>query len=340
MLFFLAIIVKVFFLYLLGGLKISPESFVIFYNPISSFFILFSLYKKSVAKDKIFFVASLDIFMPVFGFLGLSFFYFLKPIFNLVAESKSEDVYELPFGQQEFDSYTSIKKTLLSKNNSKQEEVLYETLELEPYMEVFSGDNLAKKVNAIEKLTELSDPFSIRILKKCLDERDYEVRYFANAALGKIEQNLMTKIESAKENVERHPSDFAAYNMRALGYMDAFLLGILDSTMELHFLECSLMDYLTSLSLNPEQSYLYVRITQIYLILKRYEDLISLAKIALEADIIEEDIVKIKFYLAEASYIKKDFASVEKYCSEIRNFDTGFDLINNSVRWWVNEKTA
>ena len=98
----ISVILKVTLLYFLGALKFSPENFVLYYNPLSSIVFVFSLYKRGVAKDKLFFVAALDLFMPVFGFVGLFFFFLLKPIFSLT-KSTDEDVYELPFGQDEFD---------------------------------------------------------------------------------------------------------------------------------------------------------------------------------------------------------------------------------------------
>ena len=71
--------------------------------------------------------------------------------------------------------------------------------------------------------------------------------------------------------------------------------------------------------------------------LERYEDLVSVAKMALAADIKEEDEVKIKFYLAEASYNSREILSLIDYCNEIKDFETGFQLINDRVDWWTSD---
>lgn len=332
-----SILLKIAILYLLGGLDISVKFFVLVANPLSALILAYSLYKNELEKEKVFLILSLDVFIPIVGFLAIGLFLILTPLFRLMKSEEHSDVYDLPLGKEDFEDYSTIKKTLLEEDEVHKEGAGFKSLEVEPYMEVFNGDDLAKKVNAIEKLTEISDRKSIEILKKCLDRDDYEVRYFANGALGKIEQDMMTKIELASDNISRHPTDHIAYNMRAVAYLDAYLLGILDKTLEEHFLECALMDYLTSLSLNQEQSYLYVKITQIYLKLERYEDLVSVAKMALAADIKEEDEVKIKFYLAEASYNSREILNLIDYCNEIKDFETGFQLINDRVDWWTSD---
>ncbi len=322
---------------MLGGLFIAIDHFIFIFNPLSTLILIFALYKRGVSKDKLFFICSLDIFLPVFGFLSMILFSLLSPAFRLMGKEKKSDAYELPFGQEDFDDYSKLRKTLLSNELSHENEILYESLSLEPYMEIFQEGDLAKKVNAIERLTELANAQSVDILKRCLDFDDYEVRYFSNNALAKIEQDMMSKVELAQDNIERHPRDYVAYNVRAQHYLDAYLLGILDKNLETHFLESALMDYFTSLSLKEDQSYLYVRITQIYLKLGRYDELISSANLALETDITEEDRVKIKFYLAEASFNEGRIQDVIKYCDEIKAYDTGFDLITNSVRWWTSD---
>ena len=333
----LGIALKLLIFYFLGASYFNADIFVFILNPISSLLLAYILLKRRVSRDKIFFICSADIFVPLFGFLCIGLFYLLTPVFKLVYQEHSIDVYDMPLGEEEFERYSTVKKILLNHDNHQIDEKVFNTLELQPYMDIFDGEDLAKKVNAIEKLTELADSGSIKVLKKCLDGKDYEVRYFSNNALGKIEQNMMSRIESAKENVERHPMDNVAYNMRAMSYFDAYSLGIIDSSMEIHFLECALMDYLTSLSLNADQSYLYVRITQIYLKLNRYDDLISVAKMALETDIKEEDRIKVKFYLAEASFYIGDYESVKSLCSEVDKYGSQFELIRSSVQWWGGE---
>lgn len=332
-----AILLKIVILYLLAGLRIGVDTFVFIYNPATALFFGFSLWKKGISKDKLFFILALDTFLPIFGFFSLAIYQMLSPIFKLISAEQSIDTYDLPFGEEEFEYYSEVKTTLLAKESPEEQTLQNETLDLEPYMEIFHSDDLAKKVNAIEKLTEIGDTQCVKILKKCLDIDDYEVRYFANSALEKIEQDMMSKIEIARENVARHPMDYVAFNGRASSYLDAYLLGILDRNSETHFLESALMDFLSSLSLKENQSYLYVKIMQIYLKLEQYDNLISQAKMALKANLTKEDETKIKFYLAEAYFALGQYDKVVSYCRDISEFDTGFSKINESMKWWLNE---
>lgn len=333
----MAVLLKVMILYLLGGLKISIGGFLLVYNPVTALLIGVVLLKKGISRDKLFFILALDIFLPVFGFLSLVTYQLLAPIFSLITKQNSLDTYDLPLGEEEFKYYTEVKATLLAQDVSEEKNRLNDDLAIEPYMEIFYSDDLAKKVNAIEKLSWIGDAQCVMILKRCLDIENYEVRYFANSALEKIEQNMMSKIELAADDVDRHSMDYIVFNVRAGSYLDAYLLGILDQNSETHFLETALMDYLTSLSLNADQSYLYVKIIQIYLKLEKYDNLISQAEMALKANLAFEDEIKIKFYLAEACFYLRRYGKVVSYCREISYSNTGFSKIDESVKWWLNE---
>lgn len=331
----LSFIIKSIVLGLFLGSIFNITFFLFLVNPVSALFLGLAFHRYGMTKTKCIFVVILDVFVPLFGFPALCLFLFLGPVFRRIYQDKEIDVYNIPMGEQLFNTYTSEKKALIERKTDEEREAeLFDSFQIQPYLDIFEGEDLGLKVNAIEKLSSMGNARSVALLKLALNMPDYEVRYFSNNALEAIDKQILSQIEVASEDIINRPEDYNGYNIRASHYLDAYLLGILDKTAETFFLEKSLFDFLTSLSLRPKQSYLYVKITQIYLKLEKYQDLEDLATIALKTSLADEDKAKVHFYLAESKYIRGDFPGVIEQCRLANQYPVAFDLIQESINWW------
>ncbi len=336
----LSFLLKALAIFLFLGAKIPMLSFIFGVNPFTGILLCFCLRVRGLSKTKTIFVGVLDIFVPLFGFPFFCVFLALGPIFKKIYQEEENEVYIIPLGEKQFKTYTSEKKALIEKKTDKEREAeLFDSFQIQPYLDIFEGDDLGLKVNAIEKLSSMGNARSVALLKLALNMADYEVRYFSNNALESLDKEILSQVEVATEDVLNRPEDYNCYNVRGTCYLEAYLLGILDKTAEIFFLEKSLFDFLTSLSLNPGQSYLYVKITQIYLKLEKYKELEDLAKIALKTNLKPEDMAKVHFYLAESKYIRGDFKGVIEQCEEAIKYPVEFKLIRESINWWRGDES-
>lgn len=272
-----------------------------------------------------------DALIPIFGFFTIVVFYITGPIYRLIYKDVKLDVFELPVAEEAFEKHLEEKSLMM---NEMSEEILKEDINIEPYVDILASDDLKLKINVIDKLTRLATPDAVRILKKALNDSNYEVRYFSNGALEKIERKYLTKIEAISETIKKYPDDYRSYNYRATIYLDMYSLGILDSQTAKGFLEKSLYDFLFSLQINKDQSYLFVKIVHIYLISKLYADVVSTSDMALRNNLSEEDRSKILFYRAEANFYLRNFSQVRDDCLNVISSNLDFELIKGPSEYW------
>lgn len=313
----------------------NTDLFLYLFNPLSSIFFSWLLYKRGSRGVNCFAFAIIDIFLPVFGFTAISIFLFLGPLYKKIYKNSEIDVYDIPMGEENFNDYTTEKRVLIRGiSEDRIEDELYENYQIQPYLDIFNQDDLDLKLNAIEKLSRAFTSESVQILKKGLDDSSYEVRYFANNALEKIEKKMFSKIDIASDNIKRFPNDFHNYNNRGQLYLDTYFLGILDNSLKVFFLERSLYDFIFSLQVNPKQSHLYLKITQIYLQQEDFSKVLDIADQALENELSNEDRAKIKFYRAEANYNLKNYDLIPNDCESSKEVGILYEKVKESSDWW------
>ncbi|MFT6068194.1 MAG: glutaredoxin-related protein [Bacteriovoracaceae bacterium] len=314
---------------------IDTDLFLYFLNPASSILCGWVIYKRSAKAVNCAAFLVIDIFLPVFGFIAIGIFLLLEPLYNRIYKNSEIDVYDIPLGEENFNDYTTEKRVLIKGvSEEKIEDELYENYQIQPYLDIFNQEDLDLKLNAIEKLSRSFSNESVQILKKGLDDPSYEVRYFANNALDKIEKKMFSKIDIAADNIKRFPNDYHNYNTRGQLYLDTYFLGILDNSLKDFFLERSLYDFIFSLQVNPKQSHLYLKITQIYLQQEDFNKVLDIADQALENELSEEDRAKIQFYRAEANYNLKNYEKIPEDCESSKKVGILYEKVKESSDWW------
>lgn len=318
----------------LGGF-ISSIAFAISYNPITGVLLYWALKRKSENKLYPVVFLTLDILIPAVGFIGATLFAFFGYVFRFINYHEEEDDYAFPMGASSYNDFEVEKRFSLEKEGTLERDILV-AFDVEPLQEVLLSDSDTQiKISAIEHLGRIGNREAIRILKKGLKDKDYEVRYFSNGALEDIEKQRLEDINKLSEKILENPNEADLYNQRGSAYIEMFRLGLLDKSVQGVFLERSLMDFMTSLSLNSKQSYLYTRIVEVNLLLKNYSDLINLADYALKIGISDEDKAKIYFYQAEANFIKGNLEAAKACCEKANRYPVNFDLIQNCLGWWL-----
>ncbi len=329
--------ITIIFFWLSGA--ISSWVFALLLNPLTGYF-LFRAVKK-MSKNELYSVAILafDLCIPFAGFIGLVIFYLCGYVFRYINYSEEDEEYLLPMGAKSYQNFELEKKVLLQSemNYGEADSIeLFSFFEVEPLEETLMGSaETQQKISAIDQLSRIGDRKAITILKKALKLKEYEVRYFANSALEEIEKDHLRQIKLLSESISEQPDEASTYKERGDAYLELYRLGLLDKSIEKTFLEKALMDFMTSLSLSPQQSFLYTRIVEINLLQDKLDELIRLADFALKADLSKEDKAKIYFYKAEACFKRGQYDQVVKFCQRSGEYKTQYDLINCSIEWWT-----
>jgi hypothetical protein len=332
----LMVLVKYLSLFLWQKNQLDFSHFAYFINPITGFIIFFCLPTDNKNKNPFnLSICIVDIFMPGFGVVSLSIFGFIMFLVRKVYKKMGSEVYELPQTDEEFEHYLLEKKIRLSEETAEtQTRDLLDSLTIEPYVDIFESDNKELKLNAIDKLSKLKDASSVGLLKMALEDEEYEVKYFANNALGKIEESLLAEVDSISENIKNNPSEYTFYNARGALYLNIYRIDILDRVTSEFFLEKALYDFIFSLQLNGSQPDVYVRITSIYILKKEFSRVVDIATDALEQELSEADREKILFYRAEAYFNLRQFKNLKGDCTQIADMHSDFDLIQKTSEWW------
>jgi len=330
-------VLKLFLIFLLFTFSIKSDLFVSILNPITAMLFAFAIKRKGGNPLEYLSFFMLDALIPVFGFFSILLYYMTGPVYKKIYRNHRIDVFDLPMGEEVFTEHVQDKKLLRQNvNEGKIVNIVKNNVEIEPYVDILSGHDLKLKINVIEKLTRMGTPASVLILKKALVDQNYEVRYFANNALEKIEKKMMASIDAASENISKHSEDFRNYNFRGTLYLDFYTLGILDKETGRNFLEKAMYDFLFSLQLNPNQSYLFVKITHIHLLSGNYEQVVSVATQALNSKLNSDDRGKVHFYRAEAMFQLGQYLNVVDECKLVSNEEIQYKLIKDSSDFWSN----
>lgn len=335
-LFAISIFLKVFIITLYFFHVLSLAGFIFVANPLSSIFLAWCFYYTKRDRLKSLFVLALDTFLPIVGFLCIFLFSLLRPLYRLLYRRNEIDVYDIPFGDENYEVYDHNKKIELQAKSLDLDEEIHEHLEILPFREILDGTNRDLKISAIDKLSRLESRESIKVLKEALLEDEYEVRYFANNALGKIEKRLLEKIETLSEEIRLQGELTQSLNSRGGLYLDIYMLDILDSEMGKLFLERALNDFLLSLSMDASQKEIFSKIVQTNLFLKEYQEVIQFSKDALKFELSSTQKCGILFYMAEAYYELGLYHELSESCKEIKNLNPKYEKINQVANWWAN----
>jgi len=290
----------------------------------------------------------IDIALPVVGLGSILLFRAIKPLYNRIYSKEnlrlkeSEDVNNAIASnhglstkefQKEMD-YQSAKTNIIHTDII--EQTLYDSFQIQPYVDIFLGKNVDMKVNACIKLSSFETTQAVSLLRKALQDKDYEVRYMANNALGTLEQNLLSIIDLLNENIKKHPANLDYYKERAINYIKIYKLNILDTTISILFLKRALEDLEFLVERNVDDYSIYLQLCNAYINLDMNTEVINFCK---RIDLSKLDITtleKIKFYEAESYFKLKDFKSLTTKSKDMNSDNINFEFIRNITEYWAN----
>jgi len=294
----------------------------------------FSRLLNKYGKGKSLFYMALDIGLPLIGFC----FYLALKLFtrqNYFSLENSEDIYELPLGEEDYTDYIQEKLTdVRRKRVERWDSKLKGSFNIEPYIDILMGNNTELKLNAIQKLSTLKTKESVRLLKMALNDDSYEVRYSANSALESVAQSMMEDVELSTSHEEGDKDHFQFYLGRGKLCYELVRLELLDELTNDFFKTKALEDFLHAHSLKPENEYLSLKITEVYNSKRQYSELIEFTGSLLESSLPEETKVKIASYRAEAFFHLKRFAEVKEASLGVASSEFDIARIVEPAKYW------
>jgi len=270
------------------------------------------------------------ILLPFFGSL-----LFLAALIYLIFVRKdekkafsSEDMEEEMYGFFEFEKP--------QKSEEELGEVLSRALEIEPYIDILMGRDTELKKGALNKLSEIITPNSVKIMRTALHDDNPEVRLIASQSLSKIEETINNDLASASERVSQSPRSIEARNNLGALYYRYALLDIHDETTRRFHLQKALNEFLSSLQENCGQEKILLLLGKIFLHIQNYPKAAEIFKKIIEFKPEELDP---RILLCNAYLGLKNFPLLQDECTYIKNNFKQSETTLELLGYWALPKT-
>ena len=331
---------KVYLLWPLANQAIEFDSYLLFWSPtvILPFYLLLYYYLDRAYRYEILALLLFELILPVFGVVFLSIFMVLYPLIKFISRkdlSMSDGFSEDSSSKR----YINERETVCKDNQLNHQ--LMDQIQIEPFIDILQSNDLDLKLNVIEKLSRMDSETRIQLLVKALNDSDYHIRYFANNALGKIEERMMSSVEEVSEQIQHNPAEYQLYNRRAEVYLKIFYLGLLDRETAGLFLGRALEDYYYSLKLRPSQKECYLQIISINNRRECYQETLILIDTAKRLKMDDQDfLARLLFYQAEAYFHLKRFNQLREITDQITQIKTSVEKVRQISSWWSSSKES
>lgn len=171
------------------------------------------------------------------------------------------------------DSLENIEEEpLLSEDTADINTILKEETNIEPILDILNGDDPALKRGAINLLKEIGSREAIQFLKKCISDPNDEVRFYASAALKKLNDSYIRHIKKVREKIEgEKPS---ASNLQKLGeiYKKYAESGLCDQSARDYYLGLAKKTFIEAIKLDPENIEITTCLGYVCMEMKEYEE--------------------------------------------------------------------
>ena len=308
--------------------RLSLDIYILFITPVFSVSYYYLLKQFIRNKTWRLSLVVLDLCLPFYGVLSV----FLIAFLNIFFKRSNNDAPEDNFYLKDFESsILQIQNNLLSQKSSKADT---DVSRLEPYLDIFNGNNTDLKIDACIKLSYAKDKSSIELLKIALQDEQYDVRYMANNALDKIEKKFMLELEQVSGLITKHPLITDNYLLRSEIYSQLASSGILDETVTDYFLNKALSDLNYVLAYHPKNHFVYLKLAYIFTQQNKYEELLAITNKALQLEVDDNEKNKILFFAAEAAFALRDFGLLQQFISQLNLKKVKYNKILVSSLFW------
>jgi hypothetical protein len=213
---------------------------------------------KTEARPYVFTLAAMIVaFFPVAGLLGFATAMYIK------SRSRKKGLVEVLSGEM----HTTCKKLGIERVEDFEDFLMKES-RVEPIREILKGSDAGLKRGAISFLGSMHSPLCVELLKESLSDANSEVRFYAHAAMTKIDDAFSQEIKAAEAALDENDcSSFTALGIACIRYADS---GLVEEVMRAQFLEKAVSAISHAAALSPDDSTLRVHLGSLYLEMGEY----------------------------------------------------------------------
>ena len=294
---------------------------------LGSICLYFFLQMTKVEKIWIYPILLIEFSIPLYGLVALIGGFFVQKLFFRFSSTLSESSSHFYLADYE---QNLVNKNIRVGSPKGSEDVR----NIRPYLDILNTNSVDLKIDICIKLSNSDESSSIELLKIALRDSDYEVRYMANNALGKIEKEFLVEIEKVSNLIEKFPTVIVNFIKRAETYLEMNQCGILDSSLKSFFLERARDDLQMVLMHQSFSPFIYIKLAYIYNELGDYRSLVLLTEKAILFEMDTNEKNKLIFFAVEGYFHLRNFKRVSELIYQIDLSQVKYKKISETVEFW------
>ena len=223
-------------------------------------FLSFYINRKKYTTTCIIMVIAIALCMPLTGIL-----------FILILAFQSQDEEKMNMLDKNNPIPKVITSVSLPANQNHQIKIIQEKINLQSFIDILhSKGNETLKIKFINLLYGDISQNSIKLIKQATRDESSEVKIIAVSTLKKIEKPLLETIQKWYKIIKLNSSDEHAYFNLGVSCLEYCQLGIPDELNTANYLKQSEKAFMHVLSINPERTDTYFKLSEIYLATGEY----------------------------------------------------------------------
>jgi len=190
-------------------------------------------------------------------------------------------------------------------------------LDVVPLIDVLDSDDAAYKKNVLLQVQTTRSPVEVSVVRRALDDRDPEVRYYAAGLLNHTEASYSNRIRRLEGELEEHSGETEVWNLLAQAYGEIIQSGIAGTELSRFYLEKRFGVLQKSLELQPDQPETGIETAQTLLALGRTSEAETAARRWLDAGGELSDLAR--GVLVEVAYQERDLYFLRTLALEVED---------------------
>ncbi|MCX7905604.1 MAG: tetratricopeptide repeat protein [Elusimicrobiales bacterium] len=188
------------------------------------------------------------------------------------------------------------------------------------YFEIDISSSVTLKSKVIDKLSTENSKTSISLLKKYINDPDYEIRMFAFQKIYTIKNIIFSQIKELLRELEKNPNDFYILKKIAILYWEIYNLGLSDDALKNFYLSQINFYISKAQDIAGDGELLFIQ-ANLMKELKNYDEALKLLEKSLLYGANPHDVLLI---VAEIYYHKNEYEKVRETLSKdpSLNYDT------------------
>ncbi len=267
--------------------------------------------------------------MPFFGWLGCFLLFFSYHFYKPLSSASSGSI------EEESEAWMDLPEFVVapSSREIRQERIIKE-LDFLPLADIFSGDDVDLKRGAIDRLSQIKTPETIRILLSHRTDVNSDVRFYINAALERIKREFDEQLVAAREEIQKSQYKVSAGIFLAKTYLQYVDSQLLDPAMSHSYVESAKFHLASAIQTE------YASVSAYWLLLDIYGKTKSWTKALETLSLLEKskhgEVEKVNILKArvEIYYQIKNYEEVVHQLSLLDNLKLAEGEWKGMMYWW------